>query len=323
MKNQFKLFSLFLGLLVITSCSDDDGPKNANPVAAFQRSTAIAVLGAPISFTDASTDEDGEIVQWFWDFGDGTGTSSDQNPTYSYSTEGTFTVTLTVTDDKGGTGEAEEIVRIEGNFVSNWEFSATDVFGTSGPVIGVDGKIFIGSQDFNIYGINADGSEAWRFTTENKVRSTGAFSNGIVYFGGIDGKLYALNGSDGSLQWSYDLGDEVFIGGPSINDDGTIFIGTRDQNVPENVYAVNSDGTLKWSVAVGEGGAKVRTAGTISDDGSTVYFGSSEGVLYAFSTSDGSVLWTFATGGNIESTPALDSDGVLYILDLMTVTYTL
>jgi len=54
-------------------------------------------------FTDTSTDGEGTIVAWSWDFGDGT-SSSAQNPTHTFSLEGTYTVALTATDDEGGAG---------------------------------------------------------------------------------------------------------------------------------------------------------------------------------------------------------------------------
>jgi PKD repeat protein len=45
-----------------------------------------------------STDEDGEIVSYLWDFGDGT-TASGKIASHHYSTPGEYTVKLTVTDD--------------------------------------------------------------------------------------------------------------------------------------------------------------------------------------------------------------------------------
>lgn len=41
----------------------------------------------------------GEILEWFWDFGNGE-TSTDPNPTHLYDNAGTYTVTLTVSDDQ-------------------------------------------------------------------------------------------------------------------------------------------------------------------------------------------------------------------------------
>jgi PKD repeat protein len=55
-----------------------------------------------IYFIDNSLDPDGDVVSWFWDFGDGT-TSISQNVTHGYQALGNYTVTLTITDDEGAT----------------------------------------------------------------------------------------------------------------------------------------------------------------------------------------------------------------------------
>ena len=47
-----------------------------------------------------STDADGSVASYSWNFGDGA-TSTGQNPSHSYAASGTFTVTLTVTDNQG------------------------------------------------------------------------------------------------------------------------------------------------------------------------------------------------------------------------------
>ncbi|WP_102797806.1 S8 family serine peptidase [Bowmanella denitrificans] len=70
----------------------------APPDAAFN----VDSEGLQASFTDASTDVNGDIVSWSWDFGDGN-TSTEQNPVHMYGASGTYAVTLMVTDSEGNT----------------------------------------------------------------------------------------------------------------------------------------------------------------------------------------------------------------------------
>ncbi|MDO3381614.1 glycosyl hydrolase family 18 protein [Gilvimarinus algae] len=58
-----------------------------------------------------SSDPDGSIVSYDWNFGDGA-TSTLANPSHSYSADGNYTITLTVTDDEGATDSAVTSARI-------------------------------------------------------------------------------------------------------------------------------------------------------------------------------------------------------------------
>jgi len=53
-----------------------------------------------ITFIDTSTDSDGSVVNWTWNFGDGN-ISYTQNPAHSYADDGIYNVTLTVRDNDG------------------------------------------------------------------------------------------------------------------------------------------------------------------------------------------------------------------------------
>jgi PKD repeat protein len=94
-------------------CSDNGntGP-NTNPTASFQAPACIA--GTACAFTDASTDADGTVTAWSWNFNDGTALDVNRNPSHTFATAGTFNVTLTVTDNAGGTGSTTVPVTVTG-----------------------------------------------------------------------------------------------------------------------------------------------------------------------------------------------------------------
>ncbi|MBU0769222.1 MAG: PKD domain-containing protein [Proteobacteria bacterium] len=79
--------------------------SNNPPVADFSYTTKRT----SVTFTDQSTDSDGPIVSWFWDFGDEK-TSTEKNPRHLYSGYGTYAVTLTVTDDDGARNSQSKTV---------------------------------------------------------------------------------------------------------------------------------------------------------------------------------------------------------------------
>lgn len=87
-------------LLEGSTCSTD-------PTAGFSWSAT----GLAASFTDSSTDPDGSIVSWLWDFGDGN-TSNAQNPSHTYASGGSYSVNLAVTDNDGNTGSANQYVAV-------------------------------------------------------------------------------------------------------------------------------------------------------------------------------------------------------------------
>ena len=95
-------------------------PQNQGPTASF---TVVCAL-LTCTFTDASTDSDGTVEGWSWSFGDGA-TSEQQNPQHTYASGSTYSVTLTVTDDRGGTGQAQQQVTPNEKPLADFSFLCT------------------------------------------------------------------------------------------------------------------------------------------------------------------------------------------------------
>jgi PKD repeat protein len=109
---------------------------NQPPTAAFNSSPSSTTVGSSILFNgSASSDPDGWIVSYAWNFGDGT-TGSGVSAQHAYAVAGTYTVRLTVTDDDGATGTITHQVLIEagtpptgdGEWVSPSGYSDPDEF---------------------------------------------------------------------------------------------------------------------------------------------------------------------------------------------------
>ena len=67
--------------------------------------------GRTVTLVDDSTDSDGQVVAWSWNFGDNS-TSTERNPTHTYAAAGNYTITLTVTDNTGQTNAFSRPVQI-------------------------------------------------------------------------------------------------------------------------------------------------------------------------------------------------------------------
>lgn len=95
-------------------------PDNVAPEADFTWSASELT----VNFTDASSDTDGNVVAWNWNFGDES-SSTLQNPTRTYTAAGTYTVVLTVTDDDGATGTVSKSVTVSSSQTSDISLSAS------------------------------------------------------------------------------------------------------------------------------------------------------------------------------------------------------
>ena len=185
--------------------------------------------------------------------------------------------------------------------VEKWNFTTGNWIFWSSPAIDSDGTIYVGSSDHKLYAINPNGTEKWSFNTAHDIYSSPAIgSDGTIYVGSRIGNLYAIN-PDGTGKRSFVVGET--FSSPAICSDGTIYIGSVNK-----LNAINSDGTEKWNFTTG---GCVHSSPAIGSDG-TIYGGSyTDNKLYAIN-SDGTAKWNFTTGGRVTSSPAIGSDGTIY-----------
>jgi PKD repeat protein len=104
---------LALSLALLIGCgADDETLDTMPPVAVF----TVDTEGDPTIRIDAraSSDEDGFVVAWTFDYGDGSPTEYSSSPSalHTYVTNGNYSVTVSAIDDLGAKGSASETVLI-------------------------------------------------------------------------------------------------------------------------------------------------------------------------------------------------------------------
>jgi len=207
-----------------------------------------------------------------------------------------------------------------------------------------NGMVYFQATDAAIHAVDAaTGQETWRFSGSALVGlGTPAIARGVLYEGNGQ-SLYALDARTGQLVWSYETGGLIEASASLWQN--TVFVASEDQYL----YAINATtGLLRWRVALGPpsfwqdqataiadgvvyacaqgtlqafnavtGALRWKaTSATYSGDpvvanGVVYVSGSSSGNLYAVDASDGTNLWTFASGPTHVFEPIV-ANGMVY-----------
>jgi PKD repeat protein len=147
------------------------------PLAAFAAGVATPEAGQSVAFDgSSSSDSDGSVVAYAWNFGDGH-TASGRSPTHAFAQPGTYTVTLTVTDSDGQRASASEPVTVVAG--PSARFTPSAVQALEGTSIGFDATGSIGGGSGG-----AITGYAWSFgdgTTGTGAKATHAYQSGGTY----------------------------------------------------------------------------------------------------------------------------------------------
>ena len=118
MKRKYFLIILVLVLAIfLVGCSGGGVPTtpitpNQSPTASFTANPTSGVAPLGVTFNALnSSDSDGTIISYAWDFKDGS-TGSGQTINHTFSSAGSYSVKLTVTDNKGASGSTTKTITI-------------------------------------------------------------------------------------------------------------------------------------------------------------------------------------------------------------------
>jgi outer membrane protein assembly factor BamB len=178
-------------------------------------------------------------------------------------------------------------------------------FKTEGPIISspaiANGTVFIGSSGGGFYAIDQNtGHQRWKVMLTDPISSSPAIANGIVYFISYDGVFYALAADTGDIKWRFATGGERRFEAKGIHG-----LTPSNQNIADPM-----DLFLSSPAVVDH----------------RVYFGSSDGHIYALAAETGLLLWSFETGDIVHASPSVANntvyigswDSYLYALDAET-----
>jgi hypothetical protein len=169
----------------------------------------------------------------------------------------------------------------------------------SSPAIGSDGTIYFGDGYTNFSAINPDGSQKWTYPLQG-VKSCPAIGPDNTIYVAAGAQLFALTPA-GTKKWALITDSSEYSACSAvIGPDGTIYFGNT------TFYAINPDGTIKWSLPfAGFSG----DSAAVGADG-TIYVGN--GPLYALNP-DGTGLWTNTAVDFAGCSPVVGGTGVIYL----------
>ncbi len=183
-----------------------------------------------------------------------------------------------------------------------WEFTASDEIHSSAAV--VDGTVFFGSQDYNLYSLNAEtGEKNWEFETGSRVYSSPAVVDGIVYFGSNDGNLYALDSGNGEKIWNFKTPYPV-RSSPTVTD-GKVYFGSDDYFL----YALD----YKTGKEIWKFDTNSPAGNSVVIENGVLYYGAGGGYSYALNAENGHRRLKYRTRNAVYASPAV-YDGIVYFV---------
>nr|WP_321423653.1 PQQ-binding-like beta-propeller repeat protein [uncultured Methanobacterium sp.] len=132
---------------------------------------------------------------------------------------------------------------------TKWTFENLTVYGSA--VIGSDGTIYVGGADGVLYAFYSNGRLKWTWTTRSTIMGSPTIGNdGTIYISNwMNSTTYAFN-SNGTLLWKCTTGGYNTGSSPVIGSDGTIYVAVTNDTTG-TLVAISNSGTVKWRYTMG------------------------------------------------------------------------
>lgn len=137
----------------------------------------------------------------------------------------------------------------DGSSLWNWQADPDNPPSLFGLAIGEDGTIHVGDGAGRVYALSPAGNQVWTATDPfSAIDGSPVIGPAGNVYSAHAGTVYAFDGTDGSLQWSFGT-DSLTQAAPTVGTDGTIYVPRTSGggSSPAGVTAVNADGTERWA----------------------------------------------------------------------------
>ena len=163
-----------------------------------------------------------------------------------------------------------------------------------------NGVVYAGGNDGRVYALDAAGGhQIWAFPTNGAIQSGIAVADGAVYAGSADHNVYAVRASNGHWIWNSPVGGFMSSGIAVAN--GAVYGGCI--GLPAFALRTSNGGKI-WSIGPGNAPQGVVVSGDV------LYVGSTASGVSALHTSNGSTIWDSPTEGPVASGIALGQRAV-------------